>query len=255
MHRLLRWTGVSAMMALVSTASADPRRPGDVLPDGIVRFQTGSSELTTRSEALLDRLSAFLKERRELDPILLVGHADDRGAPSLNTALSLKRARVVKAALVGRGLQPGRLQVEGVGSREPLTTEQTQTARAMNRRVEVWVTPRGPVARVGRIQRRVEAREPAAPDWRQARRNQALRRLARIRTLAESSSEILFPKDDRVTMGPKALAVVYGTPSATRRARRAVSDVELEEGSLFAALAKREGRSMQIAARTGQVRV
>ncbi|MEO1334139.1 MAG: OmpA family protein, partial [Myxococcota bacterium] len=246
---------MSAIMAFISTANADPGRTGDVLPDGTVRFQIGSYELTARSEAVLDRLAELLKRRRELDPVLLVGHTDDSGSQSVNIALSVKRARAVKAALVKRGLQPSRLQVEGVGSQEPLTLETTDEARSQNRRVELWVTPRGPVARVGRIQRRVEAREAAAPEWSQARRNQALRRLSRVRTLARSSSEILFPKDDRVTMGPQALAIVYGTPSATRRGRRAVSDVELEEGSLFAQLAQREGRSMQIAAGTGRVQV
>ena len=256
--RLPRWTTAVVLLALLTaseTTGAEVRRTGDVIPDGTVRFAFGSSELDTRSQAILDRLSEFLKQRPQLVPVLLVGHADDRGPPGLNEELSRGRAEMVKTALIKRGIAGARIRTEGVGSTEPLSSDRTEAARARNRRVEVWVTPRGPVARVGRIQRRVQAREPAATDWRKARQNQALRRLSRVRTLENSSSEIRFPKDDLVTMGPNALAVIYGTPSETRRSRRATADVELQAGSLFAALAEREKRLIDVQARTGRVRV
>lgn len=238
-----------------SSTAGEVRRVGDVLPDSTVRFKTGSSELTSRSAETLDRLAALLKRRVELTPVLLVGHADDRGTEEVNRRLSLGRAKNVKAALIARGLRAARLKVEGVGSLEPLSAEQTEAARAQNRRVEIWVTPRGPVARVGRVQRKVQAREPAAPEWRKAQKDQALRRLARVRTFDDSSSEIVFPRDDRVTMGPNALAVVYGSPSATTRSRRSTADVDLEEGSLFAALAEREGRMIDVEARSGRINI
>ncbi len=256
------WTTLLALVVALgspwrppSSAFAEVRRPGDVLPDSIVRFKTGSTDLTAVSEVTLDGLAEFLKRRTDLSPVLIVGHADDRGSEALNQRLSLGRAQRVKNALVGRGLEPARLQVEGAGSREPLTEETTEAGRARNRRVEVWVTPRGPVARIGRVQRRVQAREPAAPKWRRAQPKQALRRLSRVRTLSNSSSEIRFPRDDLVTLGPNALAVVFGSPAATRKSRRATADIELEEGSLFAALAKREGRIIDIQARSSRVRV
>ena len=247
----------AAMFGLVAaTAHAQTvRRPGDVLPDNIVRFKFGSTELTDASKAALDRLAAVLKKRAELNPVFLVGHADDRGPDGLNVELSRGRADVVRRALIKRGIRGARLKIEGVGSREPLSLAQTDSGRALNRRVEVWVTPRGPVARVGRVERRVEAREPAAPQWRRAEKNQQLRRLSRVRTLEHSSSEIVFPRDDLVTMGPNALAVIYGTPDATKASRRATADIELEAGSLFAALAEREGRVVDVRARSGQVRV
>ena len=259
-RRLPRPTAIAIGASIAALTATDlwaeaGRRQGDVLPDGTVRFRIGSADLTARSEQVLDRLASVLKRRVELDPVLLVGHADDRGTDALNERLSLGRAETVKTALVRRGIRATRLKVEGAGSREPLSLETTEAARTQNRRVEIWVTPRGPVARVGRVRRRVQAREPAAPDWRKAQKDQALRRLARVRTLEDSSSEIRFPKDDVVTMGPNALAVIFGSPSATRRSKKATANIELEEGTLFAALAEREGRVLEVQARTGRMRV
>ena len=249
-------TAVAGLLVIpAGLTAAEGRRIGDVLPDFTVRFQIGSAQLTTRSNGILDRLAKLLKRRAELAPVLLVGHADDRGSNELNDRLSLNRAEGVRAALIKRGIKSSRLKTEGVGSREPLSDVQTEAARTRNRRVEIWVTPRGPVARVGRVERRVQAREPAAPDWQKAQQNQALRQLSRVRTLARSSTEIRFPRDDRVTMGPDALAVIYSTPSATRKSRRATADVDLEAGSLFATLAQREGRIIDVQSRTSRVRV
>ena len=251
-----RWLIVcGALLIAVSTAHAQQRRIGEVLPDSTVRFRVGSSELNARSKATLDRLAVLLKRRIELSPVLLVGHADDRGTDETNLRLSKGRAEGVKAALIARGIRSSRLKTEGVGSREPLTGDVTEAARALNRRVEIWVTPRGPVARLGRIERRVQAREPAAAEWRSAMQNQALRRLSRVRTLEESSSEIVFPRDDTIRLGPNALAVIFGSPSTTRRSRQATANIELEEGSLFAALAAREGRVLDVQARSSRTRV
>jgi hypothetical protein len=228
-----------------------------VLSDGTVRFQVGSSELTPESEQILDRLAGVLKQRPELDPIELVGHTDDQGAEATNRQLSVGRAEKVRQALVTRGIRPSRILVRGAGSAEPLSAAATPEARALNRRVEVWVTPQRPVAAVTRVHRKVQSREAAAPAWQAARVGQALRRQAKVRTEQASSSEVTFQSTDKVQLGPEALVVIYEDPGQTRRARTDVGDVEVEQGTIFAALAARPGqdRALEVGSRPSRVSV
>jgi hypothetical protein len=161
------------------------------------------------------------------------------------------RAEKVRQALVTRGIRPSRILVRGAGSAEPLSAAATPEARALNRRVEVWVTPQRPVAAVTRVHRKVQSREAAAPAWQAARVGQALRRQAKVRTEQASSSEVTFQSTDKVQLGPEALVVIYEDPGQTRRARTDVGDVEVEQGTIFAALAARPGqdRALEVGSR------
>lgn len=226
---------------LANTAlGAGAEHARDVLPDGTVRFASGSSDLTPESQATVERLAKILKKRPELDPVLLVGHADDRGSQDMNIPLSRSRAEVVKQTLVKLGIRASRLRTRGAGSAEPLVSGTTDEARATNRRVEVWVTPQDTVATVARVERVVKSKDAAAPGWKDARVDMPLRRLAQVRTMKRSASEIRFERNDRVGLGPEALVVIFGSPSRTKRSKRRVADIEVQAGSIFASLARRE---------------
>ncbi|MCK6549309.1 FecR domain-containing protein, partial [Myxococcota bacterium] len=147
------------------------------------------------------------------------------------------------------------LATRGAGSSEPLSRDTTDDARALNRRVEVWVTPRGPVAKVTRVVRRVESREAAAPEWRPARTDLELRRFAKVRTLKQSASEVTFQEKDRVSLGPSALVVIYDSPAVTATKKRELADVEIEKGSVFASLAAKEGRTLAVGTKSGRIEV
>lgn len=257
MGAVTRWIASVALVAAVGgTAFAAPQLAGRrSLPDGTVRFLSGSAELTPESVDTLQRLSALLRRRPELDPVLLVGHADDRGAEATNVVLSKRRADSVREHLVRLGIRRARLQTEGVGSADPLVSGTTDEARRTNRRVEVWVTPQGAVARVAKVERKVLSKEAAAPQWRDARVDMPLRRLAQVRTLKQSSSEIRFERRDHIALGPEALVVIFGSPTKTQRSRRSVKDVEVKRGSIFASLAEREGRTLGVETGAGRYAV
>jgi OOP family OmpA-OmpF porin len=53
--------------------------------------------------------------------IRAVGHADRLGSEAHNQILSEERAEAVKAYLVGKGVEPGRVQAEGRGASQPVT--------------------------------------------------------------------------------------------------------------------------------------
>ena len=69
---------------------------------------------------------------------LLVGHTDARGARSYNQALSVRRARALRAYLIDEfGFDARDIDVDGKGEDELLDPETTEAAHSVNRRVEV----------------------------------------------------------------------------------------------------------------------
>ena len=67
----------------------------------------------------------------------IAGHTDAAGDPAQNETLSQARAEAVKAALVKRGIEGGRLAAQGVGETQPVASNDTPEGRAINRRVEL----------------------------------------------------------------------------------------------------------------------
>ena len=53
--------------------------------------------------------------------------------------LSVERAKMVYAFLVGNGIDPARMSYEGFSNTQPLFPERTEKEKALNRRVEVYV--------------------------------------------------------------------------------------------------------------------
>jgi len=67
------------------------------------------------------------------------GHTDNVGNPDSNRTLSQKRAQAVLDYLVGKGIDGGRLQAQGLGDAEPVADNATNEGRAQNRRTEVEI--------------------------------------------------------------------------------------------------------------------
>jgi outer membrane protein OmpA-like peptidoglycan-associated protein len=102
-----------------------------------VHFETNKWELLPESFPILDEVARFLQERKDLDEVVIEGHADDRGTHEWNLRLSKHRAQSVVEYLVKKGVKRGRLSYVGYGDTKPLDPERTDEARAKNRRVEV----------------------------------------------------------------------------------------------------------------------
>jgi outer membrane protein OmpA-like peptidoglycan-associated protein len=100
--------------------------------DTKVLFATNSAELTAESRALLARLAPCLREGH----FEVVGHADASGTDAVNQPLAERRARAVKDALVGLGMDAAALTARGYGSSRPVASNASPEDRAQNRRVE-----------------------------------------------------------------------------------------------------------------------
>lgn len=121
----------------VSVARTTDERIWITLP-GDLTFQPNRSALKPTATAVLDKIVLSLRGLPTAD-LRIVGHTDAKGAAAANDALSLDRAASTRDWLVARGMSPVRIAVAGRGSRDPLASNDDETGRATNRRVEILV--------------------------------------------------------------------------------------------------------------------
>lgn len=99
-----------------------------------INFDFGSDKIKPESYAYLDELLKVLKKTSVR--IHVKGHTDNVGTTTANLKLSQDRAKAVVNYLVKHGIDKKIISYEGFGSEHPLTTNDTEEGRAMNRRVE-----------------------------------------------------------------------------------------------------------------------
>jgi outer membrane protein OmpA-like peptidoglycan-associated protein len=101
-------------------------------------FLEGSDELTTQSQAELEKVFAELK-RRPLPDVVVIGHTDTVGGSEYNDQLSRARAERMRELLASMGLPQERIQAAGRGEREPMVPTADNVSEPRNRRVEISV--------------------------------------------------------------------------------------------------------------------
>ncbi|MGB3179879.1 MAG: OmpA family protein [Cyclobacteriaceae bacterium] len=118
----------------------------ELTPEGVGRvirlekliFLQGDYQITEPSYEELDDLAEMLNSNPNM-AIQLEGHTDYRGGQKANLKLSQKRVDAVKDYLVGKGIDKKRIKTKAFGGSQPLTRDNTEEARRLNRRVEVRI--------------------------------------------------------------------------------------------------------------------
>lgn len=100
-----------------------------------IQFDFAKSSLQATSYVELKKVVALLKKNPNYR-IAIYGHTDNIGNKSANLVLSNNRALSVKNYLVSQGITEDRIEINGFGSSEPITSNSTDAGRAKNRRVE-----------------------------------------------------------------------------------------------------------------------
>ncbi|MDO4997634.1 MAG: OmpA family protein [Neisseria sp.] len=105
-----------------------------------VTFATNSASLSSQAQDSLNKAAETLVQYPETT-ITIAGHTDSTGSDSINQPLSENRARSVAGYLTTRGVASSRLSTIGYGSRQPIASNDNETGRAQNRRVEILINP------------------------------------------------------------------------------------------------------------------
>jgi outer membrane protein OmpA-like peptidoglycan-associated protein len=129
---------IARVQAELEQLKAKPTPRGMVLTLGDVLFDTGRSELKPGAGRTLDQLAQFLTEHPDRR-VQIDGFTDSVGSDAYNEELSQRRADAVKAALMTRGIDPGRIGTEGYGKAYPVASNTDSGGRQLNRRVEVVI--------------------------------------------------------------------------------------------------------------------
>jgi len=103
-----------------------------------VYFDYDESTLLPKSYLTLSHLLELLRQYPSL-VIQLVGHTDADGGSAYNKRLSRRRARTVFEYLVDQGVDTKRVSYHGEGEEQPISTNDTEEGRSLNRRVEFRV--------------------------------------------------------------------------------------------------------------------
>jgi len=102
----------------------------------VIPFKFDSVTLPDETRTNLDRMVSAV-QRNENFTILIRGYTDTLGDHYYNVEISTLRANIVKSYLVDKGVEPTRIEVLGLGEKDPLGNNSTVEGRAANRRVEI----------------------------------------------------------------------------------------------------------------------
>ena len=98
-------------------------------------FETNKYNLKDESKAELNKLVSFLTDNKTLH-VEISGHTDNVGLKDSNQTLSDNRARSVYDYLINHGIDKARLSYKGYGDTAPITDNDNDAHRALNRRTE-----------------------------------------------------------------------------------------------------------------------
>ncbi|KGQ20277.1 Cell envelope biogenesis protein OmpA [Lysobacter dokdonensis DS-58] len=109
------------------------------MPSGIT-FDFNSSTLKPEFGGVLDKVSQTLTQYNQT-VVEIAGHTDSVGTDQYNQALSERRANTVAGYLGSHGVLQQRMIVVGAGETRPIASNDTDSGRAQNRRVEITLVP------------------------------------------------------------------------------------------------------------------
>ena len=107
--------------------------------DGGILFPTGKYTLNNTARTDLTHFAVNLKNNPETN-VQIFGYTDNTGSMAVNDRLSNQRANAVRDYLINSGVSPSRLTAKGIPMADYIASNDTPEGRAMNRRVEIYIT-------------------------------------------------------------------------------------------------------------------
>jgi outer membrane protein OmpA-like peptidoglycan-associated protein len=106
---------------------------------GKVLFGSDVESLNAQSTEIVERIGKALLSVG-IERVRVDGHTDASGKETYNQQLSLRRAKSVANVLGTVGMKQENIQLQGLGSSEPVASNATAAGRTENRRVAIVVS-------------------------------------------------------------------------------------------------------------------
>jgi len=106
-----------------------------------MQFPVGTAIISPENYTLLSKVQRAILIF-EKPSVVVEGHTDSTGGDELNQVLSKERAQAVSAYLIANNtIRPDKIYSKGYGPTRPLSSNTTPEGRAINRRIDVVITP------------------------------------------------------------------------------------------------------------------
>jgi len=258
----VRWICWLCLVTLALTCSAQAQtfdlQPGKKIVLNEQAFEQGKAAMNPQTLSQLLDLARFLQGVPSLT-IEVGGHTDNQGSANANNALSLARAEAVKQYLSLAGVAPARIKVRGYSSAMPIASNDTETGRSQNRRVEIvglsnsserlltanaTNSPLPPDATLTFVQNQVTTLAPWETDWTAAKFNQPIYEHHKINTTSDARAEVTFKDRSVLRVAENSMVVIYKSRQQTTTATR--EHIGLVKGNLWLKLqALKQGEQQQ----------
>lgn len=135
MKKLL--SALIVMLAVSGCSLINPNCGVNATPSDTVYFDYDSSILKHDAQVTLSQQLESLTE--DDSPIVIEGHADERGTREYNIGLGARRANEVRNYLLSKGIESGRMTTISYGKDKPAVEGHDESAWSKNRRAVVVV--------------------------------------------------------------------------------------------------------------------
>ncbi len=106
-----------------------------------MQFPVGTAVISPENFALLSKVQRAI-QTFDGPSVVVEGHTDSTGSDEINQALSTQRAEAVSTYLVAnKTIQADKIDSKGFGPTRPLASNTTPEGRAINRRIDVVISP------------------------------------------------------------------------------------------------------------------
>jgi outer membrane protein OmpA-like peptidoglycan-associated protein len=115
---------------------------GTLVTLGDMLFEFGKADIMPGAYDSIRKLADYLKQHPDKQ-VRIEGFTDSVGSDAANLQLSQLRADAVANALQDMGVDATRIVTRGYGKQYPVASNATDSDRALNRRVEVYISDNG----------------------------------------------------------------------------------------------------------------
>ena len=110
----------------------------DLIMPGNITFNTNEYSLRPQFQPVLDSVATVLYKYKDTR-LQVFGHTDSTGSADYNYNLSNRRATSVANYLASQGVDQNRMISQGMGPDQPIASNDNESGRAQNRRVELQI--------------------------------------------------------------------------------------------------------------------